>query len=47
MRVITITGGWLNGFARLERPVRVHQVFGLADKHHWTIRVSGQHWASV
>jgi UV DNA damage repair endonuclease len=44
VKVITVTGSWLNGFSKLERPVRVSQVFGLADRHRWAIRVGGQHW---
>jgi hypothetical protein len=44
MKVITITGSWLNGFTKLERPVRVRQVFKLAEENHWTIRVAGMHW---
>lgn len=44
MRVITITGTWLNHFPKIERPVRVNQVFKLADENHWIIRVAGMHW---
>ena len=45
MKYITISGEWLNSFPKLERPVRLRQVFDLAEQHHWTIRVSGQHWS--
>jgi hypothetical protein len=44
MRYITITGEWLNSFSKLERPVRVAQLFKLAEENKWVIRVSGMHW---
>lgn len=44
MKVITITGDWLNSFTKIERPVRVNQVFKLADENKWAIRVKGMHW---
>jgi hypothetical protein len=47
MKVITITGTWLNSFAKIERPVRVNQVFKLADENHWEIRIKGMHYSNA
>jgi hypothetical protein len=44
VKVITITGTWLNGFTKIERPVRVNQVFKAAGENGWEIRVKGMHW---
>lgn len=44
MKIITLTGSYLMGFRKLERPVRLRQVYSLAGKYHWDIRVTGQHW---